>query len=63
MCEYWSRSNHLSYVGKTRGKSSELFTSFFSFFQHFFFPLGEDVCYMFSYDWSVVFKATMVDTS
>ena len=47
MCEYWSRSNHLSYVGKMRGKLSELFTSFFSFFQHFFFPFGEDVFYMF----------------
>ena len=47
MFEYWSRSNHLSYVGKTRGKFSELLTSFFSLFQHFFFSLGEDVCYMF----------------
>ena len=47
MCEYWSRSNHLSYVGKMRGKFSELLTTFSSFFQHFFFSLGEDICYMF----------------
>ena len=37
MCEYWSRSNHLSYVGKMQGKFSELFKVFLVFSNISFF--------------------------
>ena len=34
-------------LGNREKNSVSYLQVFFSFFQHFFFPLGEDVCYMF----------------
>ena len=86
MCDYWSRSNHLSYVGKMQGKFSELFKVFlvFSNISFFLWVKTFAICLSvftlrrmdasfghcdfwdcfwggrgISYDWSVVFKATI----
>ena len=86
MCDYWSRSNHLSYVGKMQGKFSELFKVFLVFSNISFFLWVKTFalclsvftlrrmdasfgrcdfwdCFWggrgISYDWSVVFKATI----
>ena len=44
MDEYWSSNKYMSYVDKSRGKCGEFLVSSNIIF---FFPSGEEVCYMF----------------